>query len=742
MNNVLQLKGQFQYQTNPSQGGQAKLPNGKVVTAKHLNEMRMQLCDILEYWTSDTTIKGALVSTYYYNVVAKSNRIQGLFHIGSDDPNEAIRGSKFYGEDPIQHVFTYYLKLDVLRESIRRLEICEGIVETDYNGKISWQDIEDINKNAKGYYHPAIAKTNFAKVIVDANYVQKFTIDREFEIDEELSIVTIYKTDVRTVELLSSLGIGMIEAKVLDETTIRLDPDELKVLKQKAPYLIAMKTRDLAKMIPEDRIDCDASIMRIPAPKQEATIGVIDTLFYENVYFKEWVTYTRMVDENIEITSRDFMHGTEVTSIIVDGPSINPDLDDGCGRFKVRHFGVATHQRFSSFSVLKAIREIVALNRDIKVWNLSPGSVMEISRNFISPEAAELDRIQCDYDVIFVVAGTNKPIGVSKEMKIGAPADSLNAIVVNAVDFTGNAASYHRVGPVLSFFNKPDVSYYGGDIDQKIRVCTPTGEAFVAGTSFAAPWITRKMAYLIHNMGFTREVAKALIIDAAAGWNRKDDVSHSIGYGIVPLKIESIVQTPTDEIRFIMTGSSDEYETYTYNIPIPVYKEKQPFFARATLCYFPKCSRHQGVDYTSTEMDIHFGRIIDKNGKATIKSLNANAQGDAGFKLIREENARRLYRKWDNVKIINDEIKGASRPRKVYGLGLWGLSIKTKERLRSRNGKGLQFGVVITLKEMDGENRIDDFIKLCMMRGWIVNQINVENRFDVQQRAEEELTFE
>lgn len=742
MNNILQLKGQFQYQPNSSRGGSPSLPVGSSVTSQHIQDMKLQLSDILEYWKRDKTIKGALVSTYYNNVVAKSNRIKGLLYKGSDDPNDAICGSKFYGNDSIQHIFTYYVKLDVLEESIKRLDICENIVATKYNGEISWNDIESINKHPEKYWHPVLAKTNFVRVIVDAYYVQKFTIDRDVELDKEISIVTIYKTDVRTTELLSSLGIGMIEAKVIDETTVRLDPDEIKILKEKAPYLIAMKTRDLSKMIPEEIVECDPSIVNIPSPKQEATVGVIDTLFYEDVYFKEWVTYTRMVDESIETTTQDCTHGTEVTSIIVDGPSINPDLDDGCGRFRVRHFGVATRGRFSSFSVLKAIREIVAKNRDVKVWNLSLGSVMEINRNFISPEAAELDKIQCQYDVVFVVSGTNKPAEISKMMMIGAPADSLNSIVVNAVDFHGNAASYHRVGPVLSFFNKPDVSYYGGDYDQKIRVCTPFGEGFVSGTSFAAPWIARKMAYLIHNMGFTREVAKALLIDAAAGWKRMDNTSHSIGYGVVPKRIEDIIQTPNDEIRFIMTGSSDAYETYTYNIPIPVYKDKQPFFARATLCYFPKCSRHQGVDYTSTEMDIHFGRIKEVDGKAKIVSINSNKQGDEGFNLIREENARNLYRKWDNVKIINDIIKSNSRPRKIYGIGMWGLSIKTKERLRSKHGKGLQFGVVVTLKEMYGENRIDDFIKLCMMRGWIVNQIDIDNRFDVYIKAEEDITFE
>lgn len=52
-----------------------------------------------------------------------------------------------------------------------------------------------------------------------------------------------------------------------------------------------------------------------------------------------------------------------------------------------------------------------------------------------------------------MVAGTNIPAGVTKKnMRIGFPADSLNSMVVNAVDFAGNSASYTRIGPVLSFF--------------------------------------------------------------------------------------------------------------------------------------------------------------------------------------------------------------------------------------------------------------------------------------------------
>ena len=69
-------------------------------------------------------------------------------------------------------------------------------------------------------------------------------------------------------------------------------------------------------------------------------------------------------------------------SIIVDGARLNPWLDDGCGRFRVRHFGVAIGSKFSSFTITKQIKEIIANNRDIKVWNISLGSNQEVNRQF------------------------------------------------------------------------------------------------------------------------------------------------------------------------------------------------------------------------------------------------------------------------------------------------------------------------------------------------------------------------
>src|SRR5690606_28602982 len=154
------------------------------------------------------------------------------------------------------------------------------------------------------------------------------------------------------------------------------------------------------------------------------------------------------------------------------------------------HFGVALAGRFSSTLIMRNIKKIVTNNPNIKVWNLSLGSNTEIHRNFISIEAETLDRIQYENDVIFVIAGTNDPDLTMK--KIGSPADSINSIVVNSIDFRGNYTDYSRTGPVLDYFTKPDISYYGGTNIEPLKAVDSSGIVNVYGTSYSAPWIARK----------------------------------------------------------------------------------------------------------------------------------------------------------------------------------------------------------------------------------------------------------
>ena len=68
--------------------------------------------------------------------------------------------------------------------------------------------------------------------------------------------------------------------------------------------------------------------------------------------------------------------------------------------------------------------------------------------------------------------------------------------------------------------------------------------------------------------------------------------------------------------------------------------------------------------------------------------------------------------------------------------------ITSKERLSTRMGRHLNFGAVITLKELNGINRIDDFIKACTLRGYIVNELDIQNRVAIYNSKHEEIYFE
>jgi hypothetical protein len=743
MNDLLQLKGNFIQKSNTSRPAAPSLPSNTVVEVKHLWKLYHNLERIREFWNQNTLIEGALVSVYYTRVIPKSRRIEGFLSSGGTKANETIKGARFINDgNKRKHIITHYVPYKILDESIKRVKETINIVIEYFGEQVTNKDIEVKSIKAKNIKFDNIAKINFLNIIVDAYFVEKFDVLEYEDSYKEKAIISIFETKVDTKQLLEKLGIEVLANRIIDKTTLLLRPDELDLLRTKAPYLISMAVKDLSTMTKDDFLDFDIEdTVSIPSPSNEPVIGVIDTLFDERVYFSEWVEFENRLDKDIPLSPRDYEHGTMVSSIIVDGPTINPDLDDGCGRFRVRHFGIASSSRFSSFSIVRAIKEIIAANRDIKVWNLSLGSNEEIEKNFISPEAAILDQIQYENDVIFVISGTNKPRDRQDDMAIGSPADSINSLIVNAVDINNKPASYARRGIVLSFFNKPDVCCFGGSAEKPMKVCDPNGERFVVGTSFAAPWISRKMAYLIHVIGLSREVAKALIIDSATRWECNDSIytASLLGHGIVPKNIKDVINSKDDEIKFVLSGTSDLYDTYNYNIPVPVYKEEHPFVAKATLCYFPKCSRNQGVDYTNTELDIYFGRIKEDK----IKSINKNNQSIEGVQgYINEEDARSYYRKWDNSKHITEVFKAGIRSRKTYSNKMWGLSIKKKNRFNPKEVESIRFGIVITLKEINGINRIDAFIQQCSLRGWLVNRIDVQNSIDIFVKANEEIEFD
>ena len=48
------------------------------------------------------------------------------------------------------------------------------------------------------------------------------------------------------------------------------------------------------------------------------------------------------------------------------------------------------------------------------------------------------------------------------------------------------------------------------------------------------------------------------------------------------------------------------------------------------------------------------------------------------------------------------------------------MEIKTNNRLDPKDGEGVRFGVIVTLKEMYGVNRINEFISNYNLDGWLI----------------------
>lgn len=751
MNKILKLRGTIYQKNNTSGGGPANIPPGKSISSEKIKRLKKELQDIESFWDKQSLGFNPLVSIYYIDVVAKSNRVGYVFSQKGITSNASIVGARFSSESNPKHIITHCIPLDTIKNTIDSISEVERIIDQFFDKKIDYNNLSEINIGNKKLPKTVLTKTNFSCLVKDLYYVDSFKLPME-QTNSKIfgpQIISLFDTGLSYSEILKKLDLKNRVFEHLDDHTWLLTPTQYDELYQKAPYLISMSLTDWRDF----NYEIGNSIKKvdnfnIPSPTNEPIIGVLDTLFSENVYFHEWVDYQEMIDKNL-INNESYHHGTSVTSLIVDGPSLNPYLDDGCGRFRVRHFGIAQQGRNSAIDIIRKIKSIVLSNKDIKVWNISLGSEMQVLFDSISPEAAILDQLQYENDIIFVIAGTNNNNTAEYAPRIGSPADSINSIVVNSVKFSGQPAEYSRSGPVLCFYNKPDVSTFGGDREDQMIVFSEKGFCKESGTSFAAPWIARKIAYLIYILKYPREVAKALIIDSACGWNTNTKMKNIIGYGRVPTHIKDIINTPDDEIKFTIYGTSEKYDSYAYNIPVPKVKDKFPYVAKATLAYFPKCSRNQGVDYTDTELDIHFGRMTNK-GK--IKSIDNNMQGEEQRTDLKESTVRHDFRKWDNVKHISEGLKANNRSKKVYSsikptgteesLDNWGISIKTKERLEAKSGRGIHFGLVITLKEIDGRNRISDFIQRCRSNNWFVEEVDENIMLNNYIAAEADINFE
>ena len=144
MNNVLELKGKRFVQASKSSGGGGPAMNSKeLVTNTKLQNLANKLYQIYRFWSNENKpFNGILISVYYNKIVAKTNRISGLFK--GDQSNYAIVGAKFNTEKT-KHIITYFLSLDDLIRSMELLHKGDSVLSNQFKNGINKTAFDDKN---------------------------------------------------------------------------------------------------------------------------------------------------------------------------------------------------------------------------------------------------------------------------------------------------------------------------------------------------------------------------------------------------------------------------------------------------------------------------------------------------------------------------------------------------------------------------------------------------------------------
>lgn len=746
MNPIIYAQRPFAGDILPSSSS-GKVMRHETVTSSHIDAVIKGIEKVNKFYDNSNYLEKIILSIFYKGITSKSYRVSELFCSKNQNSFSSMLGSIYENVDTgdetqYRHVVTHYLPKSILDEAIYNLTFCKEIVDIYFNGTFTKEDMNKVRKNDIQivFDKKKIGKTKFLNVIRDVSEIDK--IDILITDVKDNKIISLYPCFDSTTSLKKFLlEIGISKYVVLNSSNIILDDAEKAILIDRAPYIVSCGT-DMSIEPTEDIVE-ESDTIEDKLPKKDInrfpTIGVFDSFTEKKTFYSEYVEEHNLLSKTIIPLDRDYYHGTKIDSILIMGHLLNPYLDDGCGFFRVKHFVVGTEKWIDFETLYKSLERIISDNCDeVKVWNMSLGDIYGVNPNYISILGEKLDELSRKYNVLFVVAGTNID-KKTKDTTIGCPADSFNAIVVNAVDDDDNIPSYARKGPVLTFVQKPDISYYGGTEEKPLIGYSSDYRRYKCfGTSIAAPYISRKCAYLIHKARVPVQCAKAMIVDSAFKWGDDPKQRHYLGYGIVPIHIDNIINSPRDEIKIVMHGHTMNQHTYIADFPILLENgNKFNYRTKVVFCYFTYGSRNQGVDYADQDISVSIGHAYFKPYKNAMNEYQSHLTVDNIEKMpgmksgaYYDQYGKEIKRiidqgKWNNTKIVMEKArKSAVEYQKNEE---WGIVINHLDRHESvsklnwlvnedntpaKDSASVSFGMVITFKTIDGTDaRYDDFIR-------------------------------
>ncbi|MGG1555639.1 S8 family peptidase [Paenibacillus ferrarius] len=511
---------------------------------------------------------------------------------------------------------------------------------------------------------------------------------------------------VKSVEYSDHLHIHQIVADSLDAIEFISDFNAISFIEPMPIFEVTL-----------DEFSDDRSIL-LPAPVDGQVypiLGILDTGIAETTQLRPWLYGKRY--SNYPNDFLDPAHGTFVSAIAAFGDTLEGQAYtgvNGCRLFDAAVYPVK--DTITEADLVENVKEAIEKHgSNIKVWNMSLGSMVEVKEGEFSDFAVALDSIQEKNDVLIIKSAGN----CSNFMK-GAPtgritrgADSVRALTVGSIahissskDIAGvnHPSPFSRVGPGPANIIKPELVHYGGNagvvggnvVHNGVISLKPDGQVKKAiGTSFSAPRVASIAAELNNKLleEFDSVLLKALILHSAKYPENVNlpinEKLNQYGFG-VPQPINEILYNDPYEITLVMRDTlvKGEYvDIIDFPFPSMLVDENGFFTGQiiVTLASQPVFSEGQGAEYCQSDVQVMLGTYDDKVQRDIQKRHIRNELGREGTFNILLSSSYSKKQMMDNLSFSKTEkmlVQYGDKfyPNKKYAVDLSDITNSNKEK--------------------------------------------------------------
>ncbi|MCK5867735.1 MAG: S8 family serine peptidase, partial [Mycoplasmataceae bacterium] len=435
----------------------------------------------------------------------------------------------------------------------------------------------------------------------------------------------------------------------------------------------------------------------------DVKIGVIDGGIPNDSFIKEQLyEYHNSTSQNFGNTNPTGNHAEQVCSLLLHADKLSEITNDKLKTPKVVLYDVMDDNEYID-TFKNKIDSIVRSRIDIKIWNISMSIEGYKNSKMISGIGIFLDNLQSELDIIFILPTGN---GNEKESDgiIHSPSDSFFGLSIGSSNINNKPTKYQLNGYSFVFPTKPDLSIQGGDEGTEIIVISDNIPRKVTGTSFSAPLVARKIAYLT-SLSLTTREAVTLLTAYSSYYSNKNNIEPStkLGNGVLPIDSNELVNMAENKAAIVISlNIGKEYSQGFFDLKLPKYLDKYDFSYHMTYDCEAKTAHNPTYDYITDSARVVFGKVNPFNENSIIKFTDK-----INKEIIEEGNE-------DSIEIALRQHKGKYKNRATFYKRLK-RNIKSTITLKGETKEIERWGFKIVRNEINGSRKEDMKISITII---------------------------